>query len=79
MSTRERLAADGLPAALQDEVRLRADQVMAVTGWGRSKLYAEIRAGRFPEPERDGSRCSRWRAATVLEALRARGLTGRPA
>lgn len=60
------------PETFHPEQRLRFDVVSALCGWGRSKLYAEIRAGRFPAPERDGPKCSRWRAGDVLDALRAR-------
>ncbi len=63
-----------VPETLHPEQRLRFETVAALTGWQRSKLYAEIRAGRFPAPERDGPRCSRWRAGSVLDALRARGV-----
>jgi predicted DNA-binding transcriptional regulator AlpA len=62
-------AVPSLPPSLEEEVRLKIAQVCALTGYGRSKLYEEIRAGRFPEPERSGKRCSRWRAGTVLAAL----------
>lgn len=60
------------PETLHPEQRLRFEVVSALTGWKRSKLYAEIRKGRFPAPEKDGPKCSRWRAGDVLDALRAR-------
>lgn len=60
------------PESIHPEQRLRFEIVSALTGWKRSKLYAEVRAGRFPAPERDGPRCSRWRAGDVLNALQAR-------
>jgi predicted DNA-binding transcriptional regulator AlpA len=62
-----------LPAGLEREVRLRIGQVLALTGFGRSKLYEEIKAGRFPEPERSSKRCSRWRAGTVIDAMNRKG------
>jgi predicted DNA-binding transcriptional regulator AlpA len=58
-----------LPNGLEHEARLTLPQVSTLTGWGRTKIYAEIKAERFPEPERSGSRCSRWRAATVIAAM----------
>lgn len=61
-----------IPETLHPEQRLRYEVVSELTGWKRSKLYAEIRAGRFPAPERDGTRCTRWRAGDVLEALQSR-------
>lgn len=67
--TRAKREAPALPTHLEGEVRLRVAQVCALTGYGRSKLYAEISAGRFPEPERRGQRCSRWKASTVLATL----------
>jgi prophage regulatory protein len=62
-----------LPETLHPEQRLKADQVFTLVGYGRSKTYAEIAAGRFPAPERRGSRCSRWRAGDVLAWLNAQG------
>jgi predicted DNA-binding transcriptional regulator AlpA len=65
-----------LPPGLEGEVRLKVAQVCTLTGFGRSKLYEEIKAGRFPEPERSSKRCSRWRAGTVVEALNSRSSKG---
>lgn len=48
------------PAAL-----LRLATVQALTGLGRSSIYARVKAQTFPEPLRQGTRCSRWRAADV--------------
>ena len=58
-----------LPPGLEGEARLNLPQVSALTGWGRTKIYAEIKAGRFPQPERSGARCSRWRSGTVIAVL----------
>jgi prophage regulatory protein len=58
-----------LPPTLHPEQRLTYAQAMALVGWGRSKLAAEVKAGRFPQPERDGRRCTRWRAGDVLAFL----------
>lgn len=56
----------GLPETLHPEQRLKLPQVLILTGKGKTKLYADIKAGVFPEPEREGTRCSRWRAGTVI-------------
>lgn len=61
-----------LPTTLHPEQRLKLAAVEALTGTKKSKLYAAIRAGQFPAPERDGPRCSRWRAGDVLAHLQAR-------
>ena len=50
----------GHPAAL-----LRLATVQALTGLGRSSIYSRVKAQTFPEPLRQGTRCSRWRAADV--------------
>lgn len=65
-----------LPTTLHPEQRLPLAAVEALTGTKKSKLYAAIAAGRFPAPERDGPRCSRWRAGDVLEFLQARREAG---
>ncbi len=62
-----------LPASLDAEARLRIEQVSALTGWGRSKIYGEVKAARFPAPEKRGIRCSRWRSGDVLDWLRTTG------
>lgn len=61
--------AGALPVTLHPEQRLAYAQVQALVGWGRSKLAAETRLGNFPSPERDGRRCTRWRAGDVLDWL----------
>jgi len=68
-STRKPAAAAVLPAGLEDETRLTLAQVSMLTGLGRTKIYAEVRAGKLPEPERRGKRCSRWRAGTLIAAM----------
>lgn len=52
------------PAAL-----LRLTTVQALTGLGRSSIYAKVRNQTFPAPLRQGSRFSRWRAADVTRWL----------
>jgi prophage regulatory protein len=58
-----------LPPTLHPEQRLTYLQVQSLTGWGRSKLAERVKAGAFPQPERDGRRCTRWRAGDVLDYL----------
>lgn len=58
-----------LPAALNPEQRLTAEQAMLLTGRGRSKFYSDVKAGTLPAPaERDG-RFIRWRAGDLIDAL----------
>jgi predicted DNA-binding transcriptional regulator AlpA len=59
-----------LPMGLEMEARLTLSQVSTLSGYGRTKIYAEIKAGRFPEPERSSARCSRWRAGSVIAAMK---------
>lgn len=52
---------------------LRLATVQALTGLGRSSIYTRVAAKTFPQPLRQGSRCTRWRAADVnawLEAVK---------
>lgn len=67
--TRKPAPAALLPTSLEIEARLTLDQVSILTGLGRTKIYAEVKAGRLPEPERRGQRCSRWRAGSVIAAM----------
>lgn len=52
---------------------LRFSTVQALTGLSRSTIYARVKAGTFPAPLRQGSRCSRWRAGGITEWLAAVG------
>ena len=62
-------AAVELPERLHPEQRIKLPLVKLLTGNGKTKIYADIKAGTFPAPERDGIRCSRWRAGTVIDHL----------
>lgn len=55
-----------LPEALAREARLKVDQVATLVGWSRGKVYQQLKAGAFPEPERRGVSCTRWRAGDVI-------------
>lgn len=39
------------------------------TPWGRSSLFARVRDGRFPAPEKFGLRCTRWRVEEIRAYL----------
>ncbi len=58
-----------VPTGLEAEQRLTFNGVSALTSMGRTKLYSLIKSGDFPQPERYGKRCSRWRAGTVVDFL----------
>ena len=65
-----------IPPAFQIEQRLTLGQVMLITGMGRTWIYRQIAKKEFPEPERAGRRCSRWRAGDVLNWLEDRRAEG---
>lgn len=54
---------------------LRLRTVEAITGLGRSTIYAKLKAGdgSFPQPIRIGARCTRFRAADIQAWLAAQG------
>lgn len=58
-----------LPAQIHEEMRLTSEQAMQLTGRGRSKFYADVKAGKLPQPERDGPQFARWRAGSLIDAL----------
>ena len=58
-----------LPVGYEAEQRLKFNAVSALTGMGRTKIYALLKAGNFPEPQRFGKRCSRWRAGDIVKFL----------
>ena len=59
-----------LPLEVALEKRLRLAEVISFTGWGRTQIYRLMKAGGFPQPQRNGSRSSRWRLGDVIEFLR---------
>ncbi len=61
-----------LPTSIHPEQRLNIQAVEVLVGVKRSKVYSLIKAGKFPAPERDGPKCSRWRAADVLDYLQSK-------
>jgi prophage regulatory protein len=62
-----------LHAAQLSEALLRLSTVTAITGLGRSTIYAKLKAGDFVEPVRLGARCTRFRAGDVQAWLAAQG------
>lgn len=61
-----------LPETLHPEQRISLALVCALSGRGRTKVFEGVADGTFPAPERDGPRCSRWRAGDVLDWLAAK-------
>jgi prophage regulatory protein len=53
-----------------DDAMLELRTVTAVTGRGKSSIYAMIARGEFPAPVRWGKRCSRWHAKSVTRWLK---------
>lgn len=62
-----------LHAAQLAEALLRLSTVEAITGLGRSTIYAKLKAGEFVEPVRLGTRCTRWKAGDIQAWLAAQG------
>jgi len=60
-----------LHAAELGDALLRLSTVEAITGLGRSSIYARLKAcdGSFPQPIRLGARCTRFRAADITAWL----------
>lgn len=53
------------------EALLRLSTVEAITGLGRSTIYAKLANNEFPRPIRLGTRCTRFRAGDVQAWLAA--------
>jgi prophage regulatory protein len=54
-----------LHVAQLTDALLKAQTVQATTGLSRSKLYAMVKAGKFPAPIRLSARCVRWTSESV--------------
>ena len=52
---------------------LKACEVTSQTGFGKSFIYNEIKAGRFPAPVKIGPRASRWKLSAVNAWMAAQG------
>ena len=64
--------AQPLDAALNPDAFLRMRTVEAITALSAATIYRKLAAKGFPEPVRDGKRCTRWRAGAVQAWLAAR-------
>lgn len=62
-----------LHAAQVADALLRLSTVEAITGLGRSWIYAKVAANQFPQPVRLGARCTRFRAGDIQAWLVAQG------
>ena len=69
---RERIA-QPLHAAQVPDALLKIATVQALTGLGKTTLYALVSRQQFPQPIRRGMRCTRWRAGDVVTWLQAQG------
>lgn len=64
-----------ISAASHDSALLTLPTVSALTGFGKTKIYAEMKKGNFPIAIRQGARCTRWRAGDVIKWLNQIGET----
>lgn len=66
-------AAQPLHAVQLADALLRLSTVEAITGLGKSTIYAKLKAndGSFPKPIKLGTRCTRFRAGDVQAWLAA--------
>jgi prophage regulatory protein len=46
-------------------VLLRLREVARETGLGKSTIWAKVQRGEFPQPVRQGARCTRWPASEI--------------
>ncbi|MBH1979398.1 MAG: AlpA family phage regulatory protein [Comamonadaceae bacterium] len=54
------------------EAQLKIQVVTAVTGRSESTIRRMVADGKFPQPVKDGTRCTRWIAGDVQNWLRAK-------
>ena len=54
---------------LPDEAFITINLVCDVSGKRTTSIYAAIKDGQFPSPERFGRRCSRWRVGEIRRWL----------
>ncbi|HBU20627.1 AlpA family phage regulatory protein [Hydrogenophaga sp.] len=60
-------------AAQIPDARLKIQTVIELTGLSASSIRRRVSAGLFPAPIKDGPRCTRWVASSVMDHLRKRG------
>ena len=56
---------------------LRINQVLEITGLGRSTIYARVAQKSFPEPIKAGQRASRWIESEVTDWIEVQILLSR--
>lgn len=59
----------GIPADLADLALLDIKTVSALVGLKATAIYAKLAEKDFPEPIRQGARCTRWKAGAIREYL----------
>lgn len=57
------------PNPVSPEQRLSVKEVAALLSRSVSGIWAAVKSGDFPPPERYGTRCSRWRWGDILDRL----------
>jgi prophage regulatory protein len=67
-------AAQPLQAALVPDALLRIGVVEQLTGLGESTIRRKMAVADFPQPIKNGTRCTRWRAGDVTTWLREQGI-----
>ncbi|WP_432731451.1 helix-turn-helix transcriptional regulator [Variovorax sp. W6] len=65
-------AAQSIAAAQIPDALLRIEVVKTITGLGESTIRRKMATANFPQPIKDGTRCTRWRAGDVTSWLRER-------
>jgi prophage regulatory protein len=58
-------------AAQIPDARLKMQTVVEITGMSESTIRRKTAEGKFPAPIKDGARCTRWVASSVMSWLRA--------
>lgn len=71
----DRAPAQSLHAVQIADALLKIQTVIAVTGLSESSIRRKVAEGKFPQPIKDGTRCTRWVAGDVTNWLRAKVAT----
>jgi prophage regulatory protein len=74
-TTRRKRSPQPLHAAEIPDALLKLSTVLALTGLGKTSVYAKAATGELT-PIRMGKRCTRWRAGQVRQFLQAQGNGG---
>lgn len=70
---RNRAQSQPLTALQIADALLKIQTVKGVTGLSESSIRRKVAAGNFPQPVKDGTRCTRWVAGDVTHWLKAKG------